>query len=561
VGEGLTTIAWPDSRFFAQQGWIVVLQGVLVVVVILVVSRHRTVLNDSERWRFLAARPLSAGVFFATIATVFLYEYVGAPETITLVNTMIGGLAFVRLSEGVLDASWKRQGVAGVMLVLIVTRLLYVVNLPIPLFRLYILIAALLGLLFCVRWARESRCDQDSGLYPRVLRGSALVFAVIMLAELWGKEALTFYLFVSLIDSLATVLVVLLFMHLIRGGVEWLIRISPLRQAAVLHREDTETIIRQLARFINLVIWGLVVLPALLTIWGVYNTLKEATTGVLTWGVTLGSQRISVGVLIVAAGILYGAFFLSWLLRTLLLDRLLLRRRVERGVRLAIERLAHYFIIAVGFLLALGTLGVELTQFTIMLSALGVGIGFGLQGVVNNFFSGLILLFERPIRVGDAIDVNGNRAEITRIGLRSTTVQTLDQTDVILPNADLISNPVTNWTLSSRRVRLSIPVGVAYGSDVPLVMERLMTCATAHEKVANTPAPQVLFLGFGESSLDFTLHVWVVDVDDILKVKSDLHREIDRIFREAQIEIPFPQRDLHLRSVDETVMGRRPEME
>jgi small-conductance mechanosensitive channel len=241
------------------------------------------------------------------------------------------------------------------------------------------------------------------------------------------------------------------------------------------------------------------------------------------------------------------------------MDEVLVSRRVERGVRLSIGRLVHYVLIFVGFSLGLIVLGFDFTKLTIMLSALGVGIGFGLQSIVNNFISGLILLFERPVRVGDSIELDGKWAEIKRIGLRSTNVQTFDQADVIVPNADLVTNQVTNWTLSNRRVRLTIPVGVAYGSDVSLVMETLMACPQANEMVVKTPAPQVLFLSFGESSLDFELRVWVTDADHRLKVRSELHQEIDRHFREANIEIAFPQRDLHLRSVDESVMLRSPE--
>ena len=260
-------------------------------------------------------------------------------------------------------------------------------------------------------------------------------------------------------------------------------RLSSPAWQKLLH-SDTDAIIRRVARFIDVVIWGLVLLPSILTIWGVYDNLEEATKGLLALGFNLGSQRISVGLLIVSAGILYGSFLVSWILQKLLMDEVLVRRRVERGVRLSIGRLVHYVLIFVGFLLALSTLGFEFTKLTIMLSALGVGIGFGLQGVVNNFVSGLILLFERPVRVGDTIEIGGKWAEIKRIGLRATTVQTFDQADVIIPNADLVTNQVTNWTLSNRRVRLTIPVGVAYGSDVPLVMETLMACAKANPKVA-----------------------------------------------------------------------------
>jgi small-conductance mechanosensitive channel len=202
---------------------------------------------------------------------------------------------------------------------------------------------------------------------------------------------------------------------------------------------------------------------------------------------------------------------------------------------------------------ALLALGFEFTKLTIILSALGVGIGFGLQGIVNNFVSGLILLFERPVRAGDYIELDGKWAEIHNIGLRATTVQTFDQADVIIPNADLVSNQVINWTLSNRRVRLIIPVGVAYGSDIELVMKTLLACAKENSGIAGEPPPQVLFQSFGESSLDFELRVWVPNAEDRLTVKSELNQAIERKFRDAKIEIAFPQRDLHLRNVNEPI--------
>jgi small-conductance mechanosensitive channel len=214
--------------------------------------------------------------------------------------------------------------------------------------------------------------------------------------------------------------------------------------------------------------------------------------------------------------------------------------------------LVHYALILIGFLLALTALGFELTKVTIIISALGVGIGFGLQTVVNNFVCGLIMLFERPVRVGDYIEIGGLWAEIRKIGLRATVVRTFDHAEIVVPNSDLISNQVTNWTLSDRGVRLIIAVGVAYGSDVPLVTETLMECAMASSKVLRMPEPQVFFQNFGESSLDFELRLWISNVDDRLTAASDLRNEIDRRFREKGIEIAFPQRDLHIRSVDES---------
>ena len=550
--QGWDEISWPGGRFFARQGWIVFLQGFLSLVVIIAVYRNRPVLNDLKRWRFLAARPYSAGLFFGTIVAVLFFEYQGIPDTWELVNIIVVGVSFARLIGALDEASWKRQFVYGLIIVLFVTRLMYVISLPLPLFRIYTVLTALVGLLLCLRWAGKSRRRKDSGLYIWSLRLGSFFFAFIIIAEIWGKQGLAEFLFISLIRSIGVVLVFMLLLYMIRGAIEWVFHGSPLRGMTVLYR-DTDAIIRRVALFIDVAICGLVLLPSVLMIWRVYDDFQGALKGLLALGLNLGSQRISVGLVITSAGILYGSFLASWIVQKLLMDEVLIKRRVERGVRASIARLVHYVLIFAGFLLAFVALGFEFTKLTIMLSALGVGIGFGLQSVVNNFVSGLILLFERPVRVGDTIELGGRWAVIKKIGLRATTVQTLDQADVIIPNADLIANQVTNWTLSNRRVRLTIPVGVAYGSDVPLVMEILMECANENSLVVKTFTPQVLFLSFGESTLDFELRVWVLDADYRLKAISELHQAIDRRFREAKIEIAFPQRDLHLRSLDESI--------
>jgi small-conductance mechanosensitive channel len=250
----------------------------------------------------------------------------------------------------------------------------------------------------------------------------------------------------------------------------------------------------------------------------------------------------------------------SWVVQGVLLEQVFPKRRVQIGVQLALSRLVHYALILVGFLFALGALGVNFRNITIIGGALGVGIGFGLQGIVNNFVSGLILLFERPIKVGDWVQLNDQWGEIARIGLRATVVRTFDRSEIVVPNADLVSNQVTNWTLTDRYMRIRFNVGVAYGSDVPLVMQTLKECALDNPMVVSNPAPQIIFMAFGESSLDFELRIWINEIDNMIAVRSELNQEIDRRFRESGIEIAFPQRDLHLRSVDESAaatMSRR----
>ena len=557
VKSGLNEISWLDSQFLARNGWIVFLQGFLSLFVIIVVYRNRQVLKESKHWRLLAARPFSSGLFLGVIATIALYEYEGVSFTWKLILIIVSGISFARLVGSSNEPSERSQFVYGLIIVLIVTRLFEWISLPLPLFRIYMVLTALVGLLFCLRWAGENARHKDSGLYTWLFRSVFLLMAVIIILELLGKHWLALHLLTSSTSSIGLVVGFFFLRYVIRGGLEWLFRSSPFRGATVLFR-DTNTSIRRAEVFIDLFLWGLVFLPAVLFIWKVYDNLGEATRGLLAFGFKLGSQRISVGLVITSVGVLYAAFLVSWTLQKLLMDQVLARRKVELGVQHAIVKLVHYVIVFVGFLLALSVLGLDFTKLTIMLSALGVGIGFGLQGVVNNFVSGIILLFERPVRVGDLVETGGRWAIIKRIGLRSTTVTTFDEADLIVPNANLINNEVTNWTLSNRRARIIIPVGVAYGSDVPMVIETLMACGKENSWVSETPEPQVLFLRFGESSLEFELRVWVFNIDHRLKAKSEIHQEIDRRFREAKIEIAFPQQDLHLRSVDESVILRPP---
>jgi small-conductance mechanosensitive channel len=258
---------------------------------------------------------------------------------------------------------------------------------------------------------------------------------------------------------------------------------------------------------------------------------------------------------LLAAVAFYATIQFSWLLRALLDSEFFPRSAIDRGIRDSIKKLLHYSVVLIGLIFALSLLGVTPQNFVVLAGAFGIGIGFGLQNIVNNFVSGLILLFERPIKVGDMVMIDGEWALVRKIGLRSTTIETFDLSEIIVPNSDLISQKVINWTLSSEQSRVVVPVGVAYGSDVPLVLTILKECADRHPKVLDTPAPSIIFTAFGNSSLDFELRVWVADINMRLAVKSDLLLTIDEQFRLATVEIPFPQQDLHLRSIDSTLLA------
>jgi small-conductance mechanosensitive channel len=200
-----------------------------------------------------------------------------------------------------------------------------------------------------------------------------------------------------------------------------------------------------------------------------------------------------------------------------------------------------------GVLVAVNAFGVGGTSLTLAFGALSIGLGFGLQNIFNNFISGIILLFERPIQVGDAVEINGTWAEVKKINFRSTVVQTYDNASLIIPNSEFISSQVTNWSFRDLSLRIKISVGVAYGSDTELVRSSLLEIADRTAKVLPYPRPDVLFTDFGDSALIFVLRVWT-DVNSMLAVGTAIRFEIDRVFRERNIEIAFPQRDIHIRS-------------
>lgn len=550
LDNGFYKINKLEIDLLVSDSWIVLVQILISGLATLVFYRNRKTLSESNRWRFLATRPVSAGFFIGFTITLVVYYYIGAVTWILFI-TILGAIAFIRLSTELLEAPWKKHFVYAVATALILTRVLLRIDLPLPLFHLNTVFMALAGLVLCLRWARESVRLKEPGIYFRLLQLTAFFLAILIALELGGKENLADFLFFSLLRLIGFTFVFILFRYLVQGGLEWLFLNSPLKRVTVLQSDIRETIGR-MGFFIDVALWSLVLIPAILFIFGVFSSLEDAASGFMNWGIDIGAKRLSIGLMLIIAGIIYGSYFISWILQKLVMDEVLVRRHLERGVRLSIGRLIHYAITFTGYFFVLVLLGFELTQLTIMLSALGVGIGFGLQGLVNNFVSGLILLFEQPIREDDIIELNGNWMEIKKIGLRATIAETYDESDVIIPNADLLSNQVINWTLMNRQVRLIIPVSVAYGSDIPLVIETLIASANTHTKVLKSRKPQVLFLSFGESSLDFELRVWV-SADERLQIKSDLHEEINRRFEEAKIEIPFPQRDLHLHGFDETL--------
>ena len=272
--------------------------------------------------------------------------------------------------------------------------------------------------------------------------------------------------------------------------------------------------------------------------------ISEGLSSLLRAQLELGALRVSLGGLLAAALVLWLTSRISRLSRYVLELDVFPRFQMERGVDYTLSTLIHYLILLLGLLFGLAAVGVDTTKFTIVAGALSVGIGFGLQNIVNNFVSGLILLFERPIKVGDMIQVNDQVGLLKQVGLRASVLRTTEGAEVIVPNGQLLSTQVTNWTLSDPLRRLHLDIGVAYGNKPQEVMDLLLAAAIQCADVLKDPKPNVLFVGLGDSSLDFRVQVWTQRSQTYPQMQSDLLLHLYDALEAANIEIPYPHRTI-----------------
>ncbi|HEY2138797.1 MAG TPA: mechanosensitive ion channel domain-containing protein [Chthoniobacterales bacterium] len=269
----------------------------------------------------------------------------------------------------------------------------------------------------------------------------------------------------------------------------------------------------------------------------------------LLWTAPLPGITLSLVQLFLLIALLIAVFWISSRTKRFLFNRFLVKSGLERSLQYAIAQIVSNLVLIIGIFVVLENTGIHLGALTVFAGAVGVGVGFGLQNIASNFISGLVILAERPITIGDRVEVAGVAGQVQQIRARSTVILTNDNIAMIVPNSKFIDSPVTNWTYTDPRVRFRIPIGVAYGSDVNKVREALIAAGRSDPHVLEDPAPSVFLKQFGQSSIDFELVVWSSEMSHRpSRFKSDLNFAIEEKLREAGIEIPFPQRDLHIRS-------------
>jgi len=263
---------------------------------------------------------------------------------------------------------------------------------------------------------------------------------------------------------------------------------------------------------------------------------------------TINQTTVTVGSLLTFIILLTFVIVLANVTAYVLRKKLLPKLKFDVGTVYNLERLSKYFIILVGSLICFQFVGIDLSGLAVIFGLFSVGIGFGLQNITSNFVAGLILLFERPIKVGDRVTIGDTLGNVVHINMRATTINSVDNVSIIVPNSDFISGQVINWSYGDKKIRLNIDVGTSYGSDLDLVLRCLKEVADENPEVMKKPAPEAHFIAFGDSSWNFKLRCWIADPNKYWHVTSSLNCDIARKFKKHNVEIPFPQRDLHIRS-------------
>lgn len=497
--------------------------------------------------------PISTALVLAILVSRWIY-----PQTPQILGAIFGAIALVPTI--IILRKLVERPVYPLLYSLVVfyfiDQLRTIVEPLIVVSRLVFLAEMLGGFLFFL-WlylARLSKNETEKIVHGKIFRTikiAALValpiFALSFLANIFGYVTLARILGNAVLRSAYTAVILYAGVRIIDGLIIFALRFRPLNLLGMVkeYRFLIQNRMRKFLRLAAFVLWLIITLDLLALREPLFDWLKT----IFTTELKLGSLAISLGDILEFSLTIWAAFLISRFIRFALEEDVYPRISISRGVPYAISTLLHYVLLLLGFFFALAIIGFDLTKFTILAGAFGVGIGFGLQNIVNNFVSGLILLFERPVNVGDTVQIGTDEGDLKRIGLRASVLRTYQGSEIIVPNSELISGKVVNWTFSDQQRRIDIKVGAAYGTDPKRVIEILTKVAANNENIMKTPAPRTLFLGFGDNSLDFQLRAWTDKYSSWIGIKSDLTVAVHDALVAAKIEIPFPQRDLHLRSV------------
>ena len=546
----VTFLREPPRAFFFQAGLFLFLYG-------LIAFMGRRIRDLSGTEEFHAAFVVLMSPLHAALVGSLIYgsvPWLPYPQTIRMLMEVLAIFPMVWLARPALNRRLVtllyalaalfildtiRQGLAGAPLL----------EQALLLTEAGIGMALLLGLLAVNVSGSDEALPKEGHLVRGIVRLALLILLVGIGATTFGYLRLARLLVSSVFGGGFLALALFTFIRLMTGISAFLMRNWPLSSLGMVSRH-TDLLER---RIYSVLFWAACTswLGRILDYVGLLNPVLEFGKSVLAARLVRSSFSISLGDVIACGLTVWLAFLFSAFIRFVLSEDVYPRVRTAPGVSYALSSLLHYLILVVGFVVAVGELGVSLNRVIILLSAFGVGIGFGLQNVVNNLISGVVLLFERPINVGDTVEFGPVLGQVRQINLRSSKVRTLTGADIIVPNAQFISEQVTNWTLSDKLRRIDLPVGVNYGADPRQVITLLEGVAHANPRILSAPPPQCLFTGYGDSSITFELRAWTDQFGewyqgDWFQIRSELAVAVYAAVQKAGMSFPFPQREVRL---------------
>jgi small-conductance mechanosensitive channel len=498
----------------------------------------------------LAGRPVSAGYLLSLLLVPLIYGQL--PILVSDVLFLLSMLPAARISLSVEDDELRAGALS--LLALSIGTYLVAIGLSAAQVKRVLLLVIAAGTLVLLRQIQSSVRSAASPswllrAFEVVARAMAWGMVVAMVASAVGLTNLSGMLVIGIVSLLYVTMLLRIF-FLTSEGILRVLPYTPLSAHLISLRKHPEILVSKSRTVLQLVLAG-VWLSIAFRYFGMTGVVSDAVWGVLGLGVDVGNFHMDLGDVLAFVATLWIALLISRFLRFVFMEDVVPRADWPKGTPEAMATLGQYAILTIGFAVALVAANIPMDRIALLVSALGIGVGFGLQNIVNNFVSGLILLFERPLAVGDTLEMGPLLAEVKRIGIRASVVRTFDGAEVIVPNAELIQSQVVNWTLSDRRRRLEVKVGVRYGTDPTRVLPLLREAALAHPEVLREPAPVALFREFGDSSLNFAVRFWIAEPQRFWTVWSEVTISVSKALEAAGIEIPFPQRDLHLKTVTE----------
>jgi len=509
-------------------------------------ARKRTIgwLAEDRSLASLAAvfeHPISAALLLTLLSSVWIHPT--APFQIRTLLRMIAVVPLLRVVDR-LVAGPLRPAMYLLATFFIIDQLrAFFAVLP-PVEQTLFLIEMAAGVVGSLWMLRSGRIRQLTGrvsartitFTERGMLVLAVLFAVAGLANVLGFIQLGRFLASAVLDTGYAALGLFTVERLLAGVWAYALRTALLRRLRAVQRHSMLLQVRgeRILEWVATVLWIVVALRAA----ELLSPLVVSVRTALNAHLRVGTFSMSLGDLVAFGVTFWVAVLLSRFARFVLEEDIYPHLHLARGLPYAISSLLHYLILIIGFFIALAATGVELDRFAILAGAFGVGVGFGMQNIINNFVSGLILLFERPIQVGDVVQIGELSGEVLRIGIRASTVRTAEGAEVIVPNGNLIAAPVTNWTLSDRMRRIDLSIAVAYGSDPERVLDLLRGVAGANPRILDRPGPVALFLGFGDNRLDFQLRAWTDRFEDWVVIRSELAIAVNRALVDAGINMP-----------------------